>query len=149
MNSALFIPLLLGTIGILQGAITKEMAPYIGLTISSLITSICLLLCCLTFYTLIKMEVLTNIPEAFLIQKLNMTFKWWFLLPGIFAFLITILFPLSLLSLDAVKVTIGIIAAQVITSVVLDYITLGALPNFSKLLGICFAALSIFFITKG
>lgn len=74
-------------------------------------------------------------------------FRWWFIFPALMGFLIVSGMPFAISELGAVKVTVGLIAAQMVTSVVWDLYVDNIELNLLKGIGIVFAFLSVVFIT--
>jgi transporter family-2 protein len=144
MNSALLLPVFLGAIGILQGALNRSMSSTIGLTWMCIIGNIITLLTCFIFYFVVK-----TYPDSFpeFIRLKDLTFKWWYVLPGIMGFLFVAGLPFAIFKVGAVKTTVGLIAAQMTTSVLWDVFVEGISLNPSKGLGILFALLSVLMIT--
>ena len=146
MNWTILLPLCIGCFGILQGAINRQVATTIGVAQASLITNMGTLFICICFYFFVKS--FSNIlPEVFQIKAPITTYKWWYILPPIFGFLIVAGIPFAILKLGAVKVTVGLIAAQMITSIVWDIMVEGISLNIMKFVGIFFAFLSVVFVT--
>jgi transporter family-2 protein len=75
------------------------------------------------------------------------TYKWWYIFPPILGFLIIAGIPFAIAKLGAVKVTVGLIAAQMVTSIVWDMMVEDISLNIMKVIGIFFAFLSVTFIT--
>jgi len=146
MNGELLIPIFLGVIGILQGTINKEVAGHIGVAQATLITNLVTVIMCTVFYFLVK-HYQSSFPPIFHLKSQFTTYKWWFIFPPIFGFLIVAGMPFAFSKLGAVKVTVGLIAAQMLTSVVWDYWIEDITLNFYKILGIIFALLSMAMIS--
>ncbi|EQC46648.1 DMT family transporter [Bacteriovorax sp. Seq25_V] len=144
MNSAIILPLILGAIGILQGAINRSMSTTIGLTWMCIIGNIITLITCVIFYFVVK-----NFPHIFpeFIRLKDLTFKWWYIFPGIMGFMFVAGLPFAIYKVGAVKTTVGLIAAQMTTSVLWDVFVEGITINATKGLGIVFALLSVVMIT--
>jgi transporter family-2 protein len=144
MQSLIFLPLALGTIGILQGALNRSMISSLGLLKVAMLGSIVTLIIMTAVYMIgqYKPELF---PSFFRIKSGEM--KWWFILPGIFGFLIVSTLPISIFKLGAVKTTVGLIAAQMITSVVWDIFVEGISFTYTKGAGVIFALVSVVLIT--
>lgn len=146
MNLALLIPLALGALGILQGTLNKEVSNTIGVAQTTFISSIATLLFCIPLYYTVKFYP-QYFPEFFHVKAPFTTYKWWYIFPGLFGVFIVAGLPLAFSKLGAVKVTVGLIAAQMIASVLWDTF-IDKLPMaWPKLLGMGFAVLSVVFIT--
>jgi transporter family-2 protein len=142
----LLFPFFLGCIGILQGAINRQIANTIGVTQATLIGNIGTIILCLVFYFAVK-SYSSLFPDFFHIRAPFATYKWWFVFPALFGFLIVAGMPFAIAKLGAVKVTVGLISAQMITSVLWDILVEGLSLNVMTLIGIVFAFLSVTFIT--
>lgn len=145
MNWILSLPLLIGCCGILQGTINRLVANYIGVTQAALITNIGSLIICLVFYFFAK-SYSQLLPDFYQIKAPLTTYKWWFIFPPLFGFLIIAGIPYVIAKLGAVKVTVGLIAAQMITSVIWDFFVEDIALNAMKITGIVFAFLSVTFM---
>ncbi len=146
MSATIIIPLFLGCIGILQGAINRQVSMQIGLAQASLITNLATVVMCTVFYFIVKKNPLF-FPAFFQVKADFITYKWWFIFPPIFGFLIVSGMPYAISEIGAVKVTVGLIAAQMITSVAWDYFVDNITLNPLKIGGIIFALLSVTLIT--
>lgn len=145
MNFNILIPLMLGVIGILQGAINRQVSGHIGVAQATLIGNVTTVFICIAFYFYAKNT--DTLPPIFAVKAPLTTYKWWFIFPAIFGFLIVAGMPYAISKLGAVKVTVGLIAAQMITSVVWDYAVDGVALNLLKMGGIICALLSVALIT--
>ncbi len=145
-NWTILLPILLGCVGILQGALNGQISNTIGVAQATLITNIGSALICVGFYFLVK-SYSHLFPDFFQVKATLTTYKWWYIFPPVFGFIIVAGMPLAIAKLGAVKVTVGLIAAQMITSVLWDLLIEGIGLNLFKLVGIVFAFLSVTFIT--
>lgn len=145
-NWTILLPILLGCVGILQGAVNGQISNTIGVAQTTLITNIGTVAICLVFYFMVK-SYAHLFPEYFQIKAPLATYKWWYIFPPLFGFLIIAGMPFAIAKLGAVKVTVGLIAAQMITSVVWDMMVQDIGLNLMKVIGIVFAFLSVTFIT--
>ena len=146
MNWTILLPLLIGCFGILQGAINRQIAMTIGVTQVSLITNLGTAAICIVFYFFVK-SFSHIFPDFFQIKAPLTTYKWWYIFPSLFGFFIISTIPYAFAKLGAVKVTVGLIAAQMVTSMLWDIFVEGISLNLMKVIGIFFAFLSVTFIT--
>ena len=146
MNWTLLLPLLIGCFGILQGALNRQVATTVGVAQAALITNIGTVIICIGFYFLAK-SFSSIFPELFQIKAPITTYKWWYILPPVFGFMIVAGIPFAIDKLGAVKVTVGLIAAQMVTSILWDILVEGINLNLMKIIGVFFAFLSVVFIT--
>ena len=139
-----FVPLLIGILGILQGALLKNVALEIGVAHAILIA-----LSIYFFLGIVLFILVSNNPQIlpdFYAVKYPLTYyKWWYLVPGLLGFFIVLFFPQAMNQLGAVKVTILIIAGQIITSTLWDFFIEHLSFTPFKFLGIIFAILSLIF----
>lgn len=144
MNLYYIAPLLIGMFGILQGALVREMSMQIGLSQSLLYINGIIIVMTLSFFFLVK-----NSPESFplFIQlKAPMNYwRWWYVFPAIMGFSVVAGLPLAIYKLGAVKVTVCLIAAQMLTSILWDLFVEKIPVNATKGLGMFFALLSVIF----
>jgi transporter family-2 protein len=146
MNWTIALPLFIGCFGILQGAINRVVSTHIGVAQAALLTNVGSTIICVFFY-LFARAYSNLLPEFYQVKAPLTTFKWWFIFPPMLGFMIIAGIPFSIAKLGAVKVTVGLIAAQMITSVVWDLWVEGVTINLMKFIGIVFAFLSVTFIT--
>lgn len=146
MNWTILLPLIIGCVGILQGALNRQIATTIGVAQASLITNIGTVIICIFFYFMAK-YFSDVFPELFQIKAPLTTYKWWYIFPPFFGFLIVAGIPFAIDKLGAVKVTVGLIAAQMVTSIIWDIMVADIGLNLMKVIGIVFAFLSVTFIT--
>lgn len=143
-NIAIIVPLFIGCIGILQGALNRLMTNDIGLTWMALLGNAVTLLVCIGFYFFVKAN-----PELFpdFVRLKEFQFKWWYIIPGIFGFLFVVGLPLGIYEVGAVKTTVGLIAAQMVTSVLWDVFIENIPLTMTKGFGILMAIGSVILIT--
>lgn len=146
MNAALLIPLILGTVGILQAGLNRNMSNDLGLTTTALFGNFVTLLASTILLILIKTTP-DSFPPFFQLKSSLANFKWWYIVPGIFGFLFVIGLPWGIYKIGAVKVTVGLIAAQMIAGVLWDIYVEKIPVNTMKILGILTAGLSVTLIT--
>ncbi|MDD4972793.1 MAG: DMT family transporter [Bacteriovorax sp.] len=146
MNWTILLPLFIGCFGILQGAINRQIATTIGVAQATLITNIGSVIICIGFYFFVK-YFSDLFPDFFQMKAPITTYKWWYIFPPILGFLIIAGIPFAIAKLGAVKVTVGLIAAQMVTSIVWDMMVEDISLNIMKVIGIFFAFLSVTFIT--
>jgi len=119
MNLTYILPLLVGMAGILQGGINRNMSETLGLAHALMLGNFLVLL----YTALLYFGVLKSpdfFPEFFRVKTHLLTFKWWYVIPSVCGFIIVLGIPLGISQLGAVKVTVLIVAAQMLTSIVWD-----------------------------
>jgi bacterial/archaeal transporter family-2 protein len=147
MNLALLIPLGLGVFGILQGTLNKQFAQTVGIAQATFIGCIITLIASAALYFAVKASP-QFFPEFFHVKVPLLTWKWWYIVPGLFGLLIVAGLPFAFAKLGAVKVTVGLIAAQMITSSLWDVFIEHIPLSWTKLLGMGFAFLSVLLIIR-
>jgi transporter family-2 protein len=148
MNLTYLIPIAIGIAGILQGGVNRNMSNDIGLAQSILIGNVIIVAYSLILYFWIQKD-----PEAFpsfmRVKASLTTFKWWYIFPSIFGFIIVAGISYGIYKLGAVKVTVVIVAAQMLTSIAWDIGVEKTPVNLFKSLGLLFAAISVAFTLMG
>ena len=119
MSFATLIPFILGMIGILQGAFYRKISESIGLTHAVAIGN--------TFAFLLTIPIVIFIyknpqwfPDYIQFKSPIGAFKWWYLVPGFFGIFIVFGLPMAITKIGAVRSTVLIIIAQIITSIAWD-----------------------------
>jgi transporter family-2 protein len=146
MKLALLIPITLCCVSILQGTINRQISEYIGVTQATLVGNIATVIVCILFYVLVK-NFEGSFSPLFHIKAPLTTYRWWFVIPAIFGFMIVAGMPWGISQLGAVKMTVLLIVSQMITSVLWDYFVEHLSINIYKGLGIIFAILSVIMVT--
>lgn len=134
MNLYWLIPIIIGTITVLQGTLNRNMGASFGLGTAVFLNSAIVMLMGTVLFGLVWRQ-----PELFpplfrgdfSWQKVS----WWMILPGIFGFCIITGIPWAISKLGAAKVFVAIIAAQIVASMLWDAITMGKMPGMYRLLG--------------
>lgn len=143
MNLAVFIPFILGMVGILQGAFYRRISDSIGLTHAVLIgNNFAMLLTIPIVYLIYKNP--GWVPEFFHFKSPLPQLKWWYLVPGFFGILIVFGLPLAISKVGAVKSTVMIIVAQIMTSVIWDLLFEKIPLQSTKVIGMILALVSAF-----
>lgn len=142
MKIELLIPLILGSFGILQGVLNRQIAQKIGIIHAVVIGSvITLIFSTLAFFGVRHFS--DAVPDILKLREPLFTFQWWYIIPGFFGFCLITGLPFAFYKLGAVKVTVGLIAAQMLTSALWDVFVEGLEFNWLKGLGVVFAILSV------
>lgn len=145
MSLAFLIPLTLGLVGILQGVLNKQIAGAIGVAHGTMLGSVVTLVLSIILYLAVKFYP-QAFPEFFHVKTSLTELKLWYLIPGIFGVMIVAGLPFAFYKLGAVKVTVGLIAAQMVTSVIWDSVIENLPMNWTKALGMVLAFLSVLLI---
>lgn len=116
--TGILVPLLLGTFIVLQGAINRRVSMENGLAAAVLLNSSVLFTVSVAFYLLSKDSQTGHLPGG--PDAAGFTFRAWYLLPGLLGFGIVTGVPWSIGRLGALKVFLGLIAAQLVASLIWD-----------------------------
>ncbi|MDC1174520.1 DMT family transporter [Bacteriovoracaceae bacterium] len=142
MSSAVLIPMLIGAIGILQGSINRQMSNEVGLSTALVFGNVITLVISIVFYYLVYISP-NSYPSFFLPRSITNNFQWWYLLPGLFGFVIITALPYAIFKLGAVQVTLFLITAQIVTSCFWDVIVEKITVSPNKIIGIILAIMSV------
>lgn len=142
MNWTYLIPLAVGVAGILQGGVNGKLSKDIGLAQALLIGNTFVFV--ITFFLIFGVYKYPDFfPSYFRINAPLSSYKWWYLLPGMFGFIIISGLPIGMIKLGGIKTTVLIIVAQMITSIIWD-VTVEKLPmNTLKSLGLLFSLVAV------
>ena len=143
----ILIPLILGAIGILQGGLNRQISSHIGIAQATLISNAVTVIICIAFFLIVK-NYPSLFPEIFHLKAPLSTYKWWYIFPAIFGFLIVAGLPYAISEIGAVKVTILLVVAQMIISVFWDLFVEGIPFSLTKFIGLLMAFASVILITS-
>lgn len=115
MAWSIFIPLVLGTIAVLQSGLNKEIGAKHSFSLAVVINGTVLLTCALLNFILFSESQSQNL------RSWIAEFKWTYLLPGAFGFLIVLGLPFAIQKHGALKVFICFVIAQTFVSWGWDY----------------------------
>ncbi len=138
-----FLLLYIGVAAVLQAGFNKEIAKYWGYGGAVFFNSI--VLCIASLILIIVVQMLPS-QSSGLIQELKpkwdlSKFSLWFIIPGIMGMSIVLGVPLAISKLGAVKVTVGVIGAQLLASLLWDVYAEGMPVQFTRVLGVTLAFL--------
>ncbi|MES2746063.1 MAG: DMT family transporter [Bdellovibrionota bacterium] len=123
MNFYILVSFLLGVVAVFQPMLNRTILDTRGLTFAAWLNSLVLF----TIATLImgfvhfKSE---RFPD-YMRPKFEGFWEWWFVLPGIFGFLLVFLLPLSMRSLGAFVSIVLLLVGQLFTSFIYDAVVAG------------------------
>lgn len=146
LNAGILAAMIVGAVGVVQGAFNKNISGEIGIAQTAVVGSIVTLLSAVIFYVVVKASP-DLMPEYFRIKAPFTHYKWWFPIPAICGFIFIAALPVAFANLGAVKASIVMIAAQMIVSVAWDYFIDGVEVNLMKLGGILLAFGSVVMIS--
>lgn len=120
MAIALFLPFLIGALGVLQNTLNRLFAASLGLGAALLINGFVLAACSLSFYLALRFIPTDWLPAMYRPLPAPRPFAVYDLIPGIFGFLIVAAMPWVIQRMGATRVFVVIIAAQIIVSILWD-----------------------------
>jgi len=142
MNWTYLIPIAIGFAGIFQGGVNRNMSDDIGLAQSILIGNLIIVLYSVVLYLWIQKSP-ESFPAFMRVKESLLSFKWWYVFPSIFGFIIVAGIPYGIFKLGAVKTTVIIVAAQMLASVLWDLFVEKTPLGLYKSLGLLFALMSM------
>lgn len=119
MNVLKLLPIILGGAAVMQAVLNKTIAGTNGLSTACLINGFVVAVCAAIFFLLVYWFP-DYFPEIIHIRKTEQTFQWWYLIPGLIGFSLILVIPLVITEVGALSVFLGIIAGQIIVSLVWD-----------------------------
>jgi uncharacterized membrane protein YdcZ (DUF606 family) len=120
MSVIKILPIILGGAGVIQAVMNKDMAAVYGLSFTSVINGIIVVLCAIFVFILVQYFP-GYFPDILVLNKNNVkSFQWWYLIPGIIGFCLVLLVPLAIMEVGTLPVFLSIIAGQIIVSIVWD-----------------------------
>lgn len=141
----LFLPAFIGVIGLLQGALNKQIGLKIGVAQAVLINMVLTLIFSIAFYFL-TLNYPKLMPEIFRIRTSISTWQWWYIWPGVLGLLIVALVPWAISEVGMVKFTIILVASQMIFSCFWD-VSIENIPlSLSKVFGMFLCLVGTAFI---
>lgn len=142
MEWTFLIPIAIGVSGILQGGLNLKMSESLGLVHSLLIgNSLVLIYSLIIYFFVLKSP--ESVPEFFRIRAPMTAIKWWYVIPSIFGLMIISGIPIGIYRLGAVKVTVLIVVAQMVTSITWDIFVDKVPMNTMKTLGLFFSLIAV------
>lgn len=126
MSWFLVLPLFIGMVTVLQGVLNRNMSPTLGLGGAVLLNSAIALVLSAVLYAIARNKP-GFLPPIFDGQLSFEKLSWWMVFPGMFGMCIIAGIPWGISKLGAGKVFVGIVVAQVVTSMLLDMF-MGAKP---------------------
>lgn len=119
MNWVLLIPILLGLGAVIQGGLNRQIADSWGLSGAVMLNNLVFLVACIVLFAATKLWP-QEMPELFRDKGSFTKFQWWYWLPGIFGFALVVGIPFVIAKVGALKMFLGLIAAQLIGGLIWD-----------------------------
>jgi len=116
--TGILLPLLIGTFIVLQSAFNRQISAEIGLAPAVLFNSAVVLAASVVFYLLTRAFQTAGMAEAPGAAGFN--FRAWYVVPGLLGFGIVAGLPWGIERFGALKVFVGLIAAQLVASLIWD-----------------------------
>jgi uncharacterized membrane protein YdcZ (DUF606 family) len=117
----LVLPLVIGALGVLQNTLNRRMAPTLGLDWALLVNGVVVFVCGFVFLVGMRYVPTESLPPMYRPLAGSRSFTLTDVLPGIFGFLIIASMPWVIERMGATRVFIGVIAAQLVVSLLWDF----------------------------
>lgn len=121
MVTALLISFAMGIASVLQGGMNRQVGQQWGLAAAALFNTLVFLVAATALYLFVRTYPLC-VPEFLRDRGSPGRFAWWFVLPGLFGFLVVVGIPFAIKQIGALQVFLGLIGAQLIASMVWDIV---------------------------
>ena len=144
MQDILFIlPFILGAVAVLQGALNRVVAQSWGLTPTIVLNNFVIITMGFLFYISVKFYP-QFFPDNFRDKAGFTSFSWYYLLPGLCGLALVAGIPFAIGQIGAANVFIGIVCAQMITSLIWDQLKEGIALSWPRLLGAILTIVGVF-----
>ncbi len=137
---ALFVPLVIGVVSVLQATLNRQVARQWGLAPTAVLNMVVALVIALAFVSLCLMR--GPGVGIFRIHFEPSLMRWWWLLPGVFGCAIVFGLPWAVEKLGALPVFVVLVGAQMCTSAAWDRLIEGAPLSTPRVIGALLAVLS-------
>ena len=135
MNWMLTIPIVVGAMTVLQGGLNRQLGGTMGLAAAVLLTCAVTTVIGAALYGWVRFAP-DSAPEFFQGDFRWASLRWWMIIPGICGFAVVIGIPWAIPQLGAAKVFVGIVAAQLLGSVLWDALFEDRTPTTLKIVGV-------------
>ncbi|RZA05934.1 MAG: hypothetical protein EOP11_11580 [Proteobacteria bacterium] len=122
MLYSLVLPLFVGTCSVIQNALNKQISNRISLPLSLLVNNLLVLLLSVALFFTLRLWPDDALPAMFRTRAGIQDFSLKFLVPGLCGFLLITLAPYAIEKAGATRVFIGIIVAQIVVSILWDFV---------------------------
>jgi uncharacterized membrane protein YdcZ (DUF606 family) len=129
------LPLAIGCFGVLQNTVNRKIADGLGLPLALVLNNIVLLATSLLLFFALKLFGPEQLPDIFRPRPGLPPFSWYNLIPGLLGFFIIATAPWSIARVGATKVFIMVIMAQIVTSILWDYLAESTMIQPVRLIG--------------
>ncbi len=124
--------MVLGFFAVMQAALNRKFAQSTDLPFAVLVNAGFLVVAGILFF-LISRIAPDVLPVMFRKRDASYPIFWWVFLPGLFGFSLVAGLPWAISRLGATQVFIALISAQLVTSIIWDYLMEGIQISFSRL----------------
>ena len=135
MNWMITIPIVVGAMTVLQGGLNRHLGSSMGLAAAVFLTCAITTVLGAIVYGWVRLSP-GSAPEFFQGAFNWQAFRWWMLVPGFCGFGVVIGIPWAIPQLGAAKVFVGMVAAQLIGSLLWDMLVEGSSPTALRLAGV-------------
>ena len=139
MHPATIAALTLGSFGVLQAALNRRVAATWGLAPTIFFNGVVVIVLCAAFYFAAKRGWVDAIEGE---TRLSQVRLWW-ILPGVFGFLLITGLPWAVGQIGATQVFVGVVFAQMATSLVWDRVVEGLELSWPRVVGACLCAAGV------
>ena len=141
-----FVPILLGTVAVIQSGLLKQIGEQWGLTNIAILLNLVQLACFAILFTWVKLQPST-FPEIFKVRGSLSELKALYILPGFFGVMLILGIPLTIQKIGVLKLFIMLIGAQLAVSMVWDYYVESIPITFWRILGTFIALVGAYITT--
>ncbi|MEY4630140.1 MAG: hypothetical protein RIQ81_260 [Pseudomonadota bacterium] len=131
------LPLVLGTLVVFQPAINRQIMDRNGLGFAIIMNHTTLFV--LAMVTLGGFILLGEKVPEIVRPRFSTGVNWWYVIPGIISFTLTALVPFAITSVGAVATVVGMLAGQLLTSLIWDAVAEGRPPTWPRVVGMTLA----------
>lgn len=146
MNWFFALPLMVGTVTVLQGVLNRQMGSAMGLGSAILFNCIVSFVVSVVFYGVVR-QFPDLLPQGFAGSLSFSKLAWWMILPGLFGFGIVAGIPWAISKLGAARVFVGIVVAQMVVSMAWDRVVGHKPLTWTRLLGVALAIVSVILVS--
>jgi transporter family-2 protein len=139
------IPFFLGAISVLQATINRQVAKEFGLSQAVFFNTLILLAVSVIALFTVKTWDLPALQMQTGEGRFS-NLSWWHLLPGVFGFCLVAGIPLAIQRIGALQVFVGLIAAQMIVSLLWDRFIDGVEINLYRVIGALLSIIAVAFV---
>lgn len=137
MKASFTVALCLGAMVVFQPLLNRMILEHKGLGFAAVLNGFIVFVLALLLWIALSFGFIS--PPSLLKLKPEGPFYWWYILPGIFGFMLVITTPIMIKHLGAFTTVLAMISGQIITSLVLDAMTQGIAITMPRLLGLALA----------